>query len=71
MSNAQILMTIGKNEAGQLTVAGPLHDKVMCYGLLEAAKDAVRSHVVDPKPDVWVPPPGTKIPEPPPNGRRF
>lgn len=28
---------------GQLRLAGPIQDKVLCYGLLEAAKDALRT----------------------------
>ena len=30
---------------GQVTVSGPIHDKVLCYGLLESAKDAIRDFV--------------------------
>lgn len=64
-------MTIGMSHEGMLVVNGPLHDKVQCYGLLEAAKDAVRSHVqsgAQPS-KLFLPSPGTKVPEPPSNGR--
>lgn len=27
---------------GQVTVSGPIHEKLLCYGLLEAAKDAIK-----------------------------
>lgn len=30
---------------GQVRVAGPVGDKLVCYALLEAAKDAVREYV--------------------------
>lgn len=30
---------------GQVRVAGPVGDKLVCYALLEAAKDAVRDFV--------------------------
>lgn len=29
-------------QTGEVHIAGPLHDKVLCYGILEAGKDAVR-----------------------------
>ena len=28
-------------------VSGPIHDKALCYGMLECAKDAIRDHVAD------------------------
>jgi hypothetical protein len=28
-----------------VNVTGPIDDKCLCYGLLEAAKDAVRDHI--------------------------
>ena len=28
-----------------VTVSGPIHDKILCFGLLECAKDAVRDHI--------------------------
>jgi len=30
---------------GRLSVEGPIHDRVLCYGLLEGAKDVVRDHL--------------------------
>jgi hypothetical protein len=35
---------IGLTEDGKVLVAGPIDDKVLCYGLLESAKDAIREH---------------------------
>jgi uncharacterized phosphosugar-binding protein len=44
---------------GQITVHGPLHDKILCYGVLDAAKDVVRNHKVEQKnilvPQIMVP----------------
>jgi hypothetical protein len=31
---------------GRIFVNGPIQDKVLCYGLLEAAKDAIREYGV-------------------------
>ena len=30
-------------DSGKIEVNGPLHDKILCYGLLEIAKDVVKS----------------------------
>lgn len=30
---------------GEIKVTGPIGDKVLCFGMLEAAKDVVRTHV--------------------------
>lgn len=30
------------DDAGQLNVNGPIANKMMCYGMLEVAKDAIR-----------------------------
>lgn len=38
------IMTISVDHAGNIRVNGPVHNKMMCYGLLEAAKDAVRDY---------------------------
>lgn len=32
---------------GKLNVNGPIHDKTLCYGLLESAKDAIRDYVAE------------------------
>lgn len=38
------ILIIGVDQVGRVRVNGPLHDRVTCYGLLEAAKDAVRDY---------------------------
>lgn len=39
----QLLIRINPN--GTVTVHGPLGNRVLCYGMLEAARDAVRDYV--------------------------
>ena len=40
-----ITLKIELEENGSISISGPIHDKILCYGLLESAKDAVREHV--------------------------
>lgn len=49
-------LRIGLTEDGQIVVGGPIDDKILCYGMLESAKDAIRSHK-DKAPAIRVPPP--------------
>ena len=49
-----IQITITLHDDGQLTVSGPLQNKVMAYGILELAKDVIRAHQVK-APDIIVP----------------
>jgi len=37
-------LAITLTETGQVQVSGPIQNLVLCYGLLEAAKDAIRKH---------------------------
>ena len=37
-------MIIEVDDRGQMRLEGPLHDKLLCYGVLEAAKMAVKEH---------------------------
>ena len=39
---AQILITMHAD--GRIDVAGPLQDKLFCYGLVECAKDVIRDY---------------------------
>jgi hypothetical protein len=43
--NAGCKMTIEIQPDGSVAVSGPLGSKMICYGMLEAAKDAVREYV--------------------------
>jgi hypothetical protein len=42
-------------ETGAITVNGPLHDKIFCFGLLEAAKMIVAQHQPAQQPPIVVP----------------
>ena len=45
MPTNEIELIVGLNQAtGEVSVSGPLENKLMAYGLLEAAKDAIREH---------------------------
>ncbi len=38
----KIILTITREEDGRVSISGPLDNKVLCYGLLECGKDALR-----------------------------
>lgn len=39
-----IELKIVQDDAGQVLVTGPVGNKLLCYGLLEAARDAVQTY---------------------------
>lgn len=39
---AQLVITL--DDQGKLGLQGPINNKLLCYGLLELAKDAIVSH---------------------------
>lgn len=41
MQEHKITIKLGPNG---LTFSGPIHDKILCYGMLTAATDMVRDH---------------------------
>ena len=43
MKGAKPQITITLTELGQISVNGPLHDKILCFGMLEMAKEAVHN----------------------------
>jgi len=43
---APIIMTITWNVDGSVNVVGPIKNKILSYGMLEAAKDAVRKYEI-------------------------
>ena len=48
-----ITLTITMDENGGVSCGGPIQDKVLCYGLLESAKDAIKSwHEEQSKPKI-------------------
>jgi hypothetical protein len=42
MAGQKVQLLIERNEAGQISVSGPITDKMLCYGLLECAHDAIK-----------------------------
>ena len=42
---AQVKLTIELMSDGSISVNGPINNTLLCYGLLESAKDAIRDHV--------------------------
>ena len=38
----KVQIVITRDEKGSVAVSGPLADRMLCYGLLEIAKDVVR-----------------------------
>lgn len=47
-----IQLTITLQDDGRLQVTGPIQDLMLCYGLLEATKDALRAQQAAPKPSI-------------------
>ena len=38
----EVVLTITLKQNGGVEVRGPIHNKILCYGLLSAAQDAIR-----------------------------
>ena len=59
-----ITLTITLDEAGGIGLSGPVSNTILCYGLLELAKDAIREYnkenqtLVKPAPGPLLFPPG-------------
>jgi len=51
----KVSLTINVMDDGKVGVVGPLHDKLVCYGLLEVARDVVRDYKVGSAPGIVVP----------------
>jgi hypothetical protein len=49
---------------GRINVSGPLHDKMLCYGMLESAKDSIRDYQAKAQSPILVP--EMRIPSPAP-----
>lgn len=37
-------LTIAIDEHGKIHITGPVHDKMVCYALLECARDEIKNH---------------------------
>lgn len=58
----QATLTITMTTDGQIQVAGPISDKILCYGLLAVAHDIIAAHVTEPESKILTPPPGLSVP---------
>lgn len=47
MPNVVARLEILLNDNGQVQVNGPIADRVLCYGLLEVAKDSVQAYTIE------------------------
>jgi len=45
MAKTVVSLNIELLDDGRVTVNGPLHDRVLCYGLMGVAHDVVQDHV--------------------------
>jgi len=68
MDNNIELKIVLNQVTGEVSLSGPLENKVMVYGLLESAKDAMRLHSVSNQPGKILPVLGALPAEPPGNG---
>jgi hypothetical protein len=57
-----ITLTITLDEKRQLNVAGPIDDKILSFGMLECAKDAIRDHIARNQSQIAVVPPSNGPP---------
>lgn len=44
-----VTLVIRLNENGRVSVVGPLHEKLVLYGMLEIARQTIQEHVVEEK----------------------
>lgn len=51
----QLIITLDEN--GSVDVSGPLQDKMTCYALLEAARDAIKDYTDAQRPKILPPDP--------------
>ena len=40
----EVRLTIVLNMHGNIGIEGPINNKILCYGMLEAAKDAIKAY---------------------------
>lgn len=59
---AQVIVTLHKN--GQVSIQGPIDNKLAVYGLLESGKDAVRQYHATKVAGPAAPAPGIVVPDP-------
>lgn len=50
-----IALTIILNPNGTVSVSGPINNLILCYGLLESAKDALKNHIQNSQSKIEIP----------------
>ena len=57
MNEPQAKLEIVLNQNGSVTIAGPINNKILCYGLLESARKALDDFVPNYRPQIVLVPP--------------
>lgn len=66
MADKVTLEILFEPSTGNIAVNGPIHNKVLCYGILEAAKAAIKDFEGEKPGAIVLPPTRFQVP---PNGR--
>lgn len=61
MANIVAQLAITLDEAGAVNINGPLENRLLCYGLMEMAKEALQKHAAESAKQVIAVPPGTQL----------
>lgn len=51
----QTQLTVTLNANGSVSISGPINNKILCYGLLEAGRAALDDYIPDAPPDIVLP----------------
>jgi hypothetical protein len=54
MPQIQAQLTITLTDDGQLNINGPIHNRLLCYGMLEVARDFIAKQEAAPKPQIAI-----------------
>jgi hypothetical protein len=61
-------LKIMMDDAGQVTMSGPIENKILCYGLLEVARDGIAEHHANAAKQLVQPAGPLRFPPPPARG---
>lgn len=53
--SVKVELIITVSNGGEIRVHGPIHDKILCFGLLEIAKDIVRTYKPEEQSNIVMP----------------
>ena len=51
----EVTMTITMRHSGEMAVSGPIQNKILCYGMLEIARQCIQDHGKGDDPVIAVP----------------